>query len=145
MILKVNSPQIDILFTVGFRKIVRRHRKISHLTCFYINLTYNHPLFSTGACPSILMESRCPLILIVIQVAIDTLLSRRTSVIYLSCTGHTSWYEGNDIRSRVTPTNQTNQANQTNQTNQANQTNQPWTTDIHEQRVSMNNGSLPEA
>ena len=90
MILKVNSAQINILFTVGFRKIVRRDRKISHLTCFYINLTYNHPLLSTGACPSILMESRCPLISIVIQVAIDTLLSRRTSVIYLSCTGHTS-------------------------------------------------------
>ena len=88
--LKVNSPQINILATVGFRKIVRRDRKISHLTFFYINLTYNHPLLSTGACPSILMESRCPLISIVIQVAIDTLLSRRTSVIYLSCTGHTS-------------------------------------------------------
>ena len=38
ILLKVNSPQINSLFTVGFRKIVRRDRKISHLTCFYIYL-----------------------------------------------------------------------------------------------------------
>ena len=38
MILKVNSPQINTSFTVSFRKIVRRDRKISHLTYFYINL-----------------------------------------------------------------------------------------------------------
>ena len=32
MISKVNSPQLNISFTVGFRKIFRRDRKISHLT-----------------------------------------------------------------------------------------------------------------
>ena len=38
MILKVNSPQINISFTVAFRKIFRRDQKISCSTCFYINL-----------------------------------------------------------------------------------------------------------
>jgi len=59
------------------------------------------------------MESRCPLILIVIQLVTDTLLSRRTKVIYLSCAGHTSEYEGNVYspcqRQTTPPTSQTNQ------------------------------------